>query len=301
MFDTELKIFILLAMIISAMQMAAKASNMSVSLLIALPLHPTSGPRLSWERGLEILPGALQAVDDINNVSFILSGHTLKLTVVDSGRDQFEILQQFFNVTFHQQIDIVGVSGILHPNAIPILLRLAQRTGVLLSGIIHMDKKLGRLDYMYGDAFLSLPPASAMASVLLNFMKTMNWKHVGIVTDIKDEYFFSVAQKLMKTTVELMNDSPILSPYIESSYTAYAINRIIKSKVKIIVVSLSAEATIQLLCTGYERGLLWPQYAWILHSFQAKDFFSIERQSVLCDIEGTINGIFLLMFSPKES
>ena len=299
MFDTELKVFILLAMIVPAMQMAAKASNMSVSLLIALPLHPTSGLKLGWERGLEILPGALQAVDDINNDSIILPGHTLKLTVVDNGRNQFEIVQQFFNATFHQHIDIVGVSGILHPKTIPILLRLAQRTGVLLSGIIHMDKKLERLDYMCSDAFLSLPPASAMASVLLNFIKTMNWKHVGIVTDTKDEYFFSVAQKLMKTMVELTNDSLILSPYIESSYAAYAINRIIKSKVKIIIMSLSAEATIQLLCTGYERGLLWPQYVWILHSFQAKDFFSIERQSV-CDIEGTINGMFFIDVQPQR-
>ena len=71
-------------------QTVTKASN--VSLLIALPLHPTSGPRVNWERGLEILPGAHLAVNDVNNDSTILPGHTLKLIVADSGRDQFEFV-----------------------------------------------------------------------------------------------------------------------------------------------------------------------------------------------------------------
>ena len=61
--------------------------------ILTLPLHPTNETRLRWERGFEILPGALQAVDDINNDSYFLSklsGHSLKLLVVDSGRDEYQ-------------------------------------------------------------------------------------------------------------------------------------------------------------------------------------------------------------------
>ena len=123
----------------------------------------------------------------------------------------------------------------------------------------------------------------------------MNWKHVGLVTDTKDAFFFSVAEKLQQMTV--MNDDITVSPYMESSHVASSIKTILKSKVKIIVMSLSAEATIRLLCAVHERGLLWPQYAWLLHSFQAKDLFSIEQQSV-CDIEGTINGVFFIDVQP---
>ena len=65
----------------------------NISILLSLPLHQTSGPRTSWERGFEILPGALQAVNDINNDSTLLAGHVLKLIVVSSpGSDDIEIV-----------------------------------------------------------------------------------------------------------------------------------------------------------------------------------------------------------------
>ena len=185
----RLEIFVLLATVLTLQVIA----DSNISILITLPLHPTSGPRLSWERGLEILPGALQAVDDINNDSYFLSGHSLKLLVVDSGRDEYEIIQHFFNLTFYQEINIVGLGGILYSKAVSTLLPLVKHEGVLLSAITNTDK-LDRLDY--DGAFLSLPPPSAMASVLLNFIKTRSWKHIGLVSDSKDAYLFQCSGKV---------------------------------------------------------------------------------------------------------
>ena len=266
-------------------------SNISILITLPDPLHPTSGPRLRWERGFEILPGALQAVDDINNDSYFLSGHSLKLLVVDSGRDEYEIIQHFVNLTFYQEVNIVGLGGILYSKAVSTLLPLVKHEGVLLSAITDADK-LDRSDY--DGAFLSLPPPSAMASVLLNFIKTRSWKHIGLVSDSKDAYYFSVAEKLQQMAEET-DDIITVSPYVEYLHAASGINNIVKSKVKIIVVSLSAEASIRLLCTVHERGLHWPQYAWILHSF---DFFSIRQLSV-CDIEGATNGVFFIDVQPR--
>ena len=266
-------------------------SNISILITLPDPLHPTSGPRLRWERGFEILPGALRAVEDINNDSYFLSGHSLKLLVVDSGRDEYEIIQHFVNLTFYQKVNIVGLGGILYSKAVSTLLPLVKHEGVLLSAITDTDK-LDRLDY--DGAFLSLPPPSAMASILLNFIKTKSWKYIGLVSDSKDAYYFSVAEKLQQMAEET-DDIITVSPYVEYLHAASGINNIVKSKVKIIVVSLSAEASIRLLCTVHERGLHWPQYAWILHSF---DFFSIRQLSV-CDIEGATNGVFFIDVQPR--
>jgi hypothetical protein len=287
----RLEFFVLLATVLTLQVIA----DSNISILITLPLHPTNGPSLSWERGFEILPGALQAVDDINNDSSFLSGHSLKLLVVDSGRDEYKIIQHFVNLTFYQEVNIVGLGGILDSKAILTLLPLVEYKGVLLSAITHTDK-LNRILVDYDDAFLSLPPPSAMASVLLNFIKSRRWKNIGLVTDTKDAYFFSVAEKLQQMAE--LNDDIIISPYVEYTHAASGINNVIKSKVKIIVTSLSAEASIRLLCAVHERGLLWPQYAWLLHSFQAKDFFSIEQLSV-CDIEDVINGVFFIDVQPQ--
>lgn len=285
----ELKFFVLLT-IMSVLQTTTNASNMS--LLIALPLHQASGPRTSWERGFEILPGARLAVKDINNESVLLPEHTLKLIVVDSGRDEFEIVRQFVNLTFYGQVNFIGVGGILDPKAISILLPLVKHTGVLLNAITHTDR-LGSLSC--SAALLPLPSSSAMASVLLNFMKEMKWNDVGLVTDVKNAYFTNVAEKLLKAAK--MTDGLTLSPYMASSHSAYVIKDIINSKVKIIIVSLSAEETIKLLCTVHKKGLVWPQYAWIFHSFQTEDLLEQQTESV-CDIKDAINGVFLISDQP---
>ena len=284
--------FVLLAAV-SAL-VVAQASN--ISILIALPLHPISGPRTNWERGLEILPGALQAVSDINNGSTLLPGRVLKPIVVNSQRsDGISIVEQFVNLTFHHMHlnDIVGVTGILDPKAISILAPLVRHKGVLLSAITNTDQ-LNIPDY--SGAFLSLPPPSVTVGVLLNFMKEMSWQRIGVVTDSRDVYFFSVAEMLLQETK--MNGSIIVSPYIELSHTSSAIQEIIKLNTKIVFVSLNAERATHLLCMVHKNGLVWPEYAWIFHSFQVEDL--LVQKSACDNIKNAVNGMFFTDVQPPS-
>ena len=289
----EFSSFIVLLAAISVPCMT-KASN--ISILVSLPLHQISGPRMSWERGFEILPGAHVAVSGINNDSAILHGHNLQLMVVDSGRDENDIVQQFLNLTFRQMyLNIVGISGILDPNTASLLTPLARHKGVLLSVITHTDQlDIPVLDYCNSGAFFSLPSPSAMASVLLNFMREMNWRRIGLITDSTDAYFFGVAEILLQ--VAKTNDSIIVSPYVELFHVTSAIREIIKLNTRVILVSVNAEKPIQLLCAVHEKGLVWPEYAWIFHSFQIEDV--LDQQPILCDIKKVVNGIFLIDNQP---
>ena len=172
----------------TALRMTGASRNISV--LVSLPLHHhPSRPRLSWERGLEILPGAVQAMRDINNDSTILRGYNLQLFVVDNGRDdEIEIVQKFVNLTFlnHQAhaASIVGVIGILDPKSVSILTPLVRYKGVLMSMIMHTDQ-FDIPDYSDTFEILSLPSPSAIVRVLLNFMKDMKWQRIGLVTNIR--------------------------------------------------------------------------------------------------------------------
>ena len=289
----EFSSFIVLLAAISVPCMT-KASN--ISILVSLPLHQISGPRMSWERGFEILPGAHVAVSGINNDSAILHGHNLQLMVVDSGRDENDIVQQFLNLTFRQMyLNIVGISGIMDPNTASLLTPLARHKGVLFSVITHTDQlDIPVLDYCNSGAFFSLPSPSAMASVLLNFMREMNWRRIGLITDSTDAYFFGVAEILLQ--VAKTNDSIIVSPYVELFHVTSAIREIIKLNTRVILVSVNAEKPIQLLCAVHEKGLVWPEYAWIFHSFQIEDV--LDQQPILCDIKKVVNGIFLIDSQP---
>ena len=44
-----------------------------------------------------------------------------------------------------------------------------------------------------------------------------------------------------------------------------------------------------------KKGLIWPKYAWIFHSFQVEDLL---EQQLACDIENAIDGIFLIDSQP---
>ena len=288
----EMQFGCIILIVTMALRMTGASRN--ISMLVSLPLHHhPSRPRLSWERGLEILPGAVQAVRDINNDSTILRGYNLQLFVVDNGKDdEIEIVRQFVNLTFLNHI--VGVTGIFDPKTVSILTPLVRYKGVLMSAITHGDQ----LDIPdYSDTFetLSLPSPSAVVRVLLNFMKDMKWQRIGLVTNSNDVYFFSVAENFLQEAK--MNDNIIISPYLELFHTtSSAIQEIIKLNAKIIFVSLNAERAIQLLCMVYERGLVWPEYAWIFHSFDVRDF--LEQQSV-CD-KSTANGVFFIDIQPSS-
>ena len=288
----ECKTIIILFTLISAVCMV-RGSN--ISILVSLPLHQTSRSRTSWDRGFEILPGALLAVSDINNDSTILCRDTLHVIPVNSGRDGSELVRQLVDLMFHRMHanSIVGITGILDPKTASILGPLVRHKGVLLSVVTHTDQ----LDVPnYSDAFLSLPSPSTIVNVLFNFMKEMNWQRIGVVTDSADVYVFSVAEMLLQ--VAKVNGSIAVSPYIELFHVRSAIQEIIKLNTKIVFVSLNAKRAIQLLCIVHEKGLLWPEYAWIFHSFEIEDL--LEQQSVCDNIKNVVNGIFLIDVQPQS-
>ena len=188
------------------------------------------------------------------------------------------------NINFN----IAGVTGILDSNAASILAVLTRQKGVLLRVITHTEL----LDVpTQNKAFLSLPQPPAVVSVLFHFMREMKWKRIGLITKSTDAYYFSIAETLL-LQVTNGNESIVISPYKELSHVTSAIRKIVKLNTRIIFVSLNAEWSIRLLCAAWEAGLVWPEYAWIFHGFQADDLLA-EPTSV-CDIKKAVNGIFHL-------
>ena len=267
--------------------LVTQASN--ISILISLPLHQISGPRTSWERSLEILPGALLAVNDVNNDSTLIPGHNLQLII----KDDTEIVQHFIDTAFHQKhLNIVGVGGILDPKAISTLLPLVKHKGVLLSAITHRD--MLNISDKYSTNFLSLPSASSTVNALLTFMRAMNWQRIGLITESEDAYFFKIAETLLQKVKTYTNVT--ISPYYaELFHVRSALAEIVKLNTKIVFVSLNARRALQLLCIVHENGLVLPEYAWVFHSFQVEDL--LNQQSV-CDIKNVIEGILLIDSQP---
>lgn len=133
-----------------------------------------------------------------------------------------------------------------------------------------------------------------MVDALLTFMRVMNWQRIGLITDSKDAYLFKLAETLLQKVKTYTNIT--MSYYADLFHIRSIICEIVKLNTRIVIVSINARRAIQLLCVMYGKGLVWPEYAWIFHSFQAEDLLD---QQLVCDVKTAIDGIFLIDSQPK--
>ena len=285
-----------LVLISSLLLVEVRAKNLSV--LIFLPIHDTNQPKVSWERGLEILPGALAAESGVNANSTVLSGHNLELVVVDSGKrgNGDTVIRQFVEQVIHDtNQNIVGISGFLSYRDLSILSPLVRRKGILMNAFASYT--------MPGDKVKSrsLHSPSVMVDALLNIVTILNWSRIGIITDSGKDYFFAVAEMFLQQARTKINSTISISQYIELLHitTTAAVSEIMKHNTRILIVSANIENTIQLICLVHELGLTWPEYAWVFHSYVIDDFLNIQTAS--CDMQNALNGIFLIDDQPPGS
>ena len=110
-------------------------------LVVALPRINGSGVSVSWERGQEIIPGAIATVDHINKDLSGIIGNKLILLTADSGLVTStdypysgNVLEVIANLT-SQNARILGVVGLLHPK----LLAILQSFQLCIASLIHFS------------------------------------------------------------------------------------------------------------------------------------------------------------------
>ena len=236
------------------------------SLIVSIPPNDCIGSQdTNLNEEHDILTAAQAAVNGINNDSSILSNHDLQLIVLDGCKDENEILQQFVNATYYQLPQSVrGLTGFFSHKAISLLLPLIthKRIALTLPSEVYVYRNQGR-------GIVTANSPTTMANVLLMFVKRMNWKRFGLITESTDLYFYNVAVSLLQ--IAKVNKTVVVSPYIELHSVESAINEIISYNTKIIIVSLPARSVAKMIHQINEIGLLWPDYAWIFLNHNLHD------------------------------
>ena len=118
--------FILLLSLLS-LQCYLRSGKCGSIITIVLPQSDTE-VSASWERGEEILPGALTAIEEARNSSLSFN---LTLVVATSGPvTRYDlpysgnVLEVIANLTWQKRVsDIIGIAGILHPNVLAVFNR----------------------------------------------------------------------------------------------------------------------------------------------------------------------------------
>ena len=286
---------------------ASDGSNV-IRLLVMLPLsnnisQPQEGVQ-DWDKGLEILPGAQLAVEQINNSSSLLPGYTLELLIVDIEHchpDEFtsnvkavtsiaDIAADTVHGNGSNVLGLVGgpfcpplLDSLVSPLASRDRISLFQISGSTAATIRNHDLNL----------IFAAPSIEVYYEAVFAMMGEFDWTRIFIVA----ESFFQGAG-----TVKGSEGLDITFRQFSVS-TSLVLSDLRKSMKNIIFASLSAKHAADILCSAYRDSLIFPTYVWIFHDLTPTKILEITRPK-WCNnttLEKALRGTFFLQFPFKPA
>ena len=260
-------------------------------LIIALP-QSDSEVSASWERGEEILPGALAVIEELQNNDS--DSTNLTLVVANSGLIaryhlpySGNVLEIIANLTWQKRLlDIVGIAGVLHPNVLAILNRFQLPLAPLMyfSGALHNSN----IHYVTAST-------STLVDSVLAFLTEVDVTKFGIITEIKPPYFIISSQLSTKANISFF----VQFVYEHRKSFSDIADRVIASNIHVILLSVGPSAAVPVLCEAYNRGLTWPKYSWILHSYRFDDLLQSSEPSEDCNMQKILEGVVIFQLTEE--
>ena len=256
------------------------------------------------ERGVEILPAAHLAINEINRLPNFLPGYFLQLTEImtEGCNTELALVGAIKHLSDKRELT-VGIIGLFCNEITKLISQLAtQYHGldlVQLSG--STDPVLQDNNSRYPHLYRMLPSSIAYIESVVHIMEKLEWSRIGILyAGSHDTFYFSTAQKFAQSS---SNDIEV-SFYGEVPSTEPPDFPILQdlrhSGTKITMLLLPFSIASELICTAYTNGLRWPNYAWLLLEKDAQDWSA----STKCN-DGTMGeageGVFLLRYQLQPS
>ena len=244
----------------------SQQSDLNIIAVVSVPKAGREGPTHSWERGLEILPGAHLAVKHIND-SNILGNYSLNLIeIITEGCDVNTALVEFIGHVTKPGQSIVGIVGPLCKEATLAIASLSlteyeQFHLVQVSPASALDTS--RYRYLYR----MLPSSNTYTETVLGLMKEFNWNKIAVLCGSNEDHYYCRAAESFVLSVsdrdlielvfsgEVAPEEPSIIPTLEY---------LRQSGAKIVVAFLPPVQTSLVVSAAFNKGMKWPDYAWIL-------------------------------------
>ena len=261
-------------------------------LIIALPKSDNE-VSASWERGEEILPGALAAIEEAKNDPL-----SLNLTIIEADSGPItrhdllysgNVLEIIANLTWQKRVsDIIGVAGGLHPSMLAVL----SKFQLPMASLVHFKKPPLNNSIYYMTA-----STSTLTDSILEFLKEIHPKKIGIITETKQPYLMVSNEFITKATI------PLYHEVINNHHTSPSdiVEGILASNAHVILLSAGPSTALPILCEAYKRGLTWSKYAWILHSYRLDDLLRSFKSNERCSNQKILEGVFIFQLTKEGS
>ena len=226
-----------------------------------------------WKRGEEILPGALLALNEIDNTFNLLSGYQLEVIPVRVPLCDFNTgIIPFIKEITSNENNIAGIVGYFCDNLARHLSQLVQhdQVGVVqISATSLLDK-----DYIPLVQHSILPSTEFNIRAVVLLMQRLGWNRVGIISNQNLNYanskheFLKVANRHGIKVALNVETSPI--SYRSSKHF---LQELLNFGIKITVAFVSPSEAVDIVCSAYLNGLKWPDFVWIAMEVYDSNFF----------------------------
>ena len=244
----------------------SKEDKETVKLLFLVPWPDEFGRDYAgWDGGYDLIAGARVAQDDINNRTDLLADYTIQL--IEAGHEACGLTENSLglrNLVSHAA-SVAAVLGLFCSTNTRQLSPLASHENIGLIQLSASNSPLFRSYFMmYPHQWRFLVSASVYADMMLHLMEEFDWKKIAVIQDVESYYYSGIATYLLK---ELSDTQIIYSGdlyKLEDELYKDTLEKIQSKGAKIIFVSANGNQISKLLCMAGEKGLIYPNYVWIV-------------------------------------
>ena len=290
-----------------------------LQLMVVLPLHVRPFKETEakgrveaklppWDRGLEILPAAYVAADQINRAAGLLPGVELEVVAVNSSLcgqpkgSETSALVEFTKEVFKKRQCgecLLGVTGLFCDSSAALISSVAMTAHLHLlqlsgSASPSLEVSGGRVSSDSSLLYQMVASSSTYCDAVLALMDTLHLDRIAIISEAFTSYYTSTANQCHQmineaniTTVATLDN--IVTESVASSYNF--------SNSRVFLLSTRASIAAKLLCSAYNKNIRWPYYVWITYDHTPSDLMA---HSTACSSETmrlALNGLIMLRYN----
>lgn len=262
----------------SALVITTVLASQQLRLFVLVPFF-SEEEDTGWDRGIELLPAARIAVDEINQRSDLLKNYQLRITEASSNPCDVVppngALLNFVTdvVGVNGSINVIGVLGLACSTVTQTISPLAGRSEISLLQLSMANSPLflDKSEYPLLWRILATTRSEALAVVAL--MNAVNWTTIATVSDDVGIFFTSTTIALKdEVRANGKNISVTLSVRENEGIIDNALMLLRSNGARVIFASVTIPEAALLLCRAANNGLVWPAYIWIFHSRTVREF-----------------------------
>ncbi len=282
-----------------------------INILVLVP-WPDSREYAGWDVGLELLPGARIAVEEINTRPDLLAGH--KLNIIEAGHDACGLTEHSLGLTnlIREAVDplkpynVVAVTGLFCSSNTLALSPVAGRDGIDLIQIAGSYSPIFKTTNRnhFPHLWRLVQSADVHAELMIYLAQQYDWSRIAVVSNTENAFYNGIARSLvtMLENVEVVHEGSLVKRI--ENFQTQVLDDLITSNARIIFLSAESGQIADLVCAAFKAGMIYPNYLWVIADWTINTI--LNEQNIDCSkdelklaLEGSI--FFYFRFLPSDN